>query len=51
MKARLREKYVGEENASGREVRRLKGQFEAEEVEGVVEALCGVGGLVPVGKK
>ena len=51
MKARLREKEVGEENESGRELKRIRSQLEAEDVETVVEALCGPGGLVPVARK
>ena len=51
MKARVKEKEVGEENASGRELRKLKAEFEGEDVENVVEARCDQGGLVPIGRK
>ena len=50
MKARMAEMQVGEENESGREVGRLRAELEGEEVERVVEVLCGEGGLVPVGR-
>ncbi|CAD6563923.1 MAG: rRNA-processing protein las1 [Tremellales sp. Tagirdzhanova-0007] len=51
MKARVRNKVVGDENLNGRELRGLKTEFEAEELENIVDALCGVGGLVPVARK
>jgi ribosomal biogenesis protein LAS1 len=51
MKVRMREKDVGEENDTGREVRRLKSDLEGKDGQEVVEALCKVGGLVPVARK
>ncbi|KAK4685678.1 ribosomal biogenesis protein LAS1, partial [Tremellales sp. Uapishka_1] len=51
IKVRLREKEVGEENPNGRELKRVRRELEQSEVEDVVEALCGVGGLVPVARK
>ena len=47
MKLRLRERNVGEENTSGREVIRIKKDLESLEDEDVAEALISDGGLVP----
>ena len=51
MKSRLREREVGEENDSGREIRRLKKEIFEEGVEEVIVVLLGEGGLVPIAKK
>jgi ribosomal biogenesis protein LAS1 len=51
MKARVREREVGEETESAREKRGIMRELEGEEEGEVLEALCGQEGLVPVGRK
>ena len=51
MKLRTGQKIVGEENDSGKEVRRIKRDLEMIEVEDLVVVLCGTQGLVPVARK
>ena len=48
MKSRLRDKEVDEETPSGREIRAIKRDIESVDTRGVVEALVGEGGLVPL---
>jgi ribosomal biogenesis protein LAS1 len=51
MKLRNRDKEVGEENASGRELKKLRRDFEDVDMEDVVEALCTTQGIVPLARK
>ncbi|WVQ85551.1 hypothetical protein IAT38_007717 [Cryptococcus sp. DSM 104549] len=53
MKTRLREKEVREEDASGKEMKRVRRELEGEVggVEAVVRALAEVGSLVPIAKR
>ena len=51
MKLRTGQKIVGEENDSGKEVRRIKRDLEMVEVDDLVVVLCGTQGLVPVARK
>jgi ribosomal biogenesis protein LAS1 len=51
IKLRLKEKIAGEENDSGREIRSLRKLLAEEDPSEVAEALCGLEGLVPVGRK
>lgn len=51
MKDRLRDREVAEDTDRAKELRRIKRQLEAEEVEDVVEALCGSEGMIPLARK
>jgi ribosomal biogenesis protein LAS1 len=51
MKVRLKERLVGEENETGKEIRSLRRALEEEDAGDVIEALCNLEGLVPVGRK
>ena len=51
MKGRLKHRDDLEGHAEGREMKRLKAQFEAEDCEHLCEVLCGQGGLVPIARK
>lgn len=50
MKVRMRERLVLEEDDLGRELKAVKREILNEDLEDVVQVLCGVGGLVPVSK-
>ena len=47
MKARLRERIAGEDD----ELRRQKVELVREDLDSVLEDLCGEGGLVPIARK
>lgn len=51
MKLRNKDKEVGEENASGRELKKLRRDFEEVDMEDVVDALCTTQGIVPLARK
>jgi hypothetical protein len=51
MKLRTSQKIVGEENDSGRELRRIKRDLEMIDPEDLVVVLCGTQGLVPLARK
>ena len=50
MKTRQREKEVGEENETGKELKKCKKMMEGVGVDAMVSMLCRPGGLVPVAK-
>lgn len=51
MKLRTGQKIVGEENDSGKELRRVRRDLETVDPEDLVAVLCGTQGLVPVARK
>lgn len=51
MKDRLRDREVAEDTARAKELRRVRRGLESEEVEDVVEALCGTEGMIPLARK
>ena len=51
MKLRTSQKIVGEENDSGKELRRIKRDLEMVDPEDLVGVLCGTQGLVPLARK
>lgn len=51
MKARVKGREVGEENESGRQLRRLRKELDSFDSEVLSYALCGSDGLVPTARK
>ena len=51
MKERVKGKVVGEENETGRELRKIRKELELLDPEDIAAVLCAPGGLVPVARK
>ena len=51
MKIRVRDKVVGEENETGREIRKIKRDLELVDPEDIITALCTVEGIIPLARK
>ncbi|KAK1925784.1 Las1-like-domain-containing protein [Papiliotrema laurentii] len=51
MKTRVRDKVAGEENETGREIRKVKRDIEVVDPEDVIAALCTVDGLIPLARR
>lgn len=51
MKIRIRDKLVGDENETGRELRKVKRELETVDPEDVISLLVGVEGLIPLARR
>lgn len=51
MKIRIRDKLVGDENETGREIKKIKRELEVMDPEDVVSALITVEGLIPLARR
>jgi ribosomal biogenesis protein LAS1 len=51
MKLRVRDKLVGEENETGREMKKIKRELEAIDPEDLAAALVSTEGLIPLARK